>query len=134
MEENTQGTSPTPAPTPAPVPPTPPASKPAGSGLEPKVAAALSYVLGFITGAFFFFTSKDKFVKFHAMQSIITSVALIIIDYILGFALRYSWWRISGVWNLIVFVLFIFLIYKAYNQEKYKLPLIGDWAEKWSSK
>lgn len=117
-----------------PAPQQPPAGQSAGTGLEPKVAAALSYVLGFITGAFFFLTSKDKFVKFHAMQSIIASVAVLIIGYVLDIILYSFWWRIHSLWNLAVFLVFIFLIYKAYSQEKYKLPVLGDLAEKWSQK
>ncbi|MFA5076742.1 MAG: hypothetical protein WC480_05030 [Patescibacteria group bacterium] len=127
-EANQTGASPTP-PTPTPEP-----NKAAG-GLEPKVAAALSYVLGFITGILFIAVSKDKFVRFHAMQSIITSVVLIVINYLLDYILiHWFWWSLISIWQLFILALFVLLIYKAYNQEKYKLPIIGDYAEKFSEK
>ncbi len=99
-------------------------------GLAPNVAAALSYVLGWLTGIVFFLISKDKFVKFHAMQSIITSLAAMVIHYVLFSVLRL--WSIVGLFNLAVFALFIFLIVQAYQQKMYKLPVIGDLAEQWA--
>ena len=99
------------------------------SGTNANTAAALSYVLGFITGAYFYMTSKDTYVRFHAMQSIILSVGLIVLDYVLGFipGLGTVLTSLIGLGSLILFVV---LIIKAYHGEKYKLPVIGDFAEK----
>jgi len=104
-----------------------------GQGLAPNVAGALSYVLGFITGVIFLIISKDKFVRFHAMQSIIVSVLLWIVDYALGMFF-YRWFYFSGFYSLAVLALFIFLIYQAYQNKLFKLPVLGDLAEKWSAK
>ncbi|MEK7139238.1 MAG: hypothetical protein AAB817_00895, partial [Patescibacteria group bacterium] len=107
---------------------------PASAGLTPNVAAALAYVLGFITGIIFLITSKDAFVRFHAWQSIVTSIAVMVVGWGLDFALGSYWWRVDGIWNVLVFALFIFLIYQAYRQVKYKLPFFGDLAEKMAAK
>jgi len=106
-----------------------PTPTPAPSVKDANLYAALSYVLGLITGIFFFLISKDKYVRFHAMQSIVLSVVLAVVSYILG--------RVPGIggmidslFSLAALVLYIVLIIKAYKGEKYKLPVIGDFAEK----
>jgi uncharacterized membrane protein len=95
------------------------------SGLKPNMAAALAYLLGFISGAYFFVTYKDKFVRFHALQSIITSVALLIVVNILGDFLFFA-----GIFNILILVFYGFLMYQAYLNKLFKLPFIGDFAEK----
>ena len=98
-------------------------------GMEENVAALLSYVLGWVTGLIFFLIEKEsKFVKFHAMQSIITFGALTILS-ILFFWLPVLIWLL----NVIGLVLWIVLMIKAYQGVKFKLPFIGDLAEKWSA-
>jgi len=95
------------------------------TGLEENVAGLLCYVAGWITGLIFFLIEKDsQFVKFHAMQSIITFGACVI----LGFIPVIGW----IIW-ILALVLWILLMVKAYQGQKFKLPLIGDLAEKWSS-
>jgi uncharacterized membrane protein len=95
------------------------------TGLEENVAALLSYVVGWITGLIFFLIEKDsKFVKFHAMQSIITFGACAILSFI-----PFLNWI---VW-ILALILWIVLMVKAYQGQKFKLPGIGDLAEKWSA-
>jgi uncharacterized membrane protein len=102
------------------------------TGLEENVAALLSYVLTWLTGIIFFLIEKDsKFVKFHAMQSIVTFVALMIISWILSVIPFIGWVLSTLIWILVV-VLWIVLMIKAYRGEKFKLPVAGDLAEKWS--
>ena len=97
-----------------------------GGGMQPNLAAALSYVLGFITGIYFWVTEKEnKFVRFHAMQSLLSSVAVIIINRILV----YTPSLISGLFSLAVFIVWLMLIYKAYNNETWELPVIGGIAK-----
>lgn len=97
------------------------------NGLTPNVAAALSYPLGFISGLFFFMTSKDKFVRFHALQSTITCVGFIVLNLALNMVGLYF---LTGILNLAIFLLFVFLVVKAYQGEEYKLPVVGDIALK----
>ena len=102
-------------------------------GMDENIEAALSYLLGFLTGILFFVLEKDsKFVKFHAMQSIAVFVALYVINFVLGIVLAIT---IVGLMlfpliYLIELILWILLMYKAYKGEKYKLPVVGDFAEK----
>ncbi len=103
------------------------------TGMEENVAALLSYVFGFITGLIFFLIEKEsKFVRFHAMQSIVFSVALLIIYLILGIIPIVGWILIPIV-GIVGFVFWIILLIKAYQGAHYKLPLLGNLAEKWSS-
>jgi uncharacterized membrane protein len=102
------------------------------SGMQSNVAGLLCYIL--IIGIIFLFVEplkSDKFVRFHAFQSIFYWVAVIIIFFCLGLVLPLGLW-IAIYWplRLLTLAVMIFLMYKAYNNERYKLPFIGDLAEK----
>ena len=72
-----------------------------------------------------------KFIRFHAFQSIFYWIAVIVIFMVIGLVLPLSIWvLIYWPLRLLSFILMIFLMFKAYNNEKYKLPVIGDLAEK----
>ena len=58
-----------------------------GTGLPKNTAAALSYVLGPITGVLFYVLEKDPFVRFHAMQSIVVFVLLFVLQWVFGLTL-----------------------------------------------
>jgi uncharacterized membrane protein len=95
------------------------------TGLDPKLAGLLCYLLLWVTGLIFLLIEKeDKFVRFHAIQSIIT-FGFINVIFIIIFWLPFTW----IIW-LLALVLWIVLMYKAYQGEKYKLPIAGDIAEK----
>jgi len=101
-------------------------------GLEQNVAGLLCYVVGWITGLIFFLVEKDnKFVRFHAMQSIIVFGGLTVIGIILGMIPILGWVVGALLWLLAV-VLWILLMVKAYQNTWYKLPWVGDLAEKYS--
>ena len=100
------------------------------TGLQANIAGLLCYVLGWITGLVFILIEKEsKFVRFHAIQSIYVFGALTIAGIvfswipIIGFALG---WLIS----VLGFVLWIVLMFKAYQGNMYKLPWAGNLAEK----
>lgn len=97
------------------------------NGLTSNNAAALSYLLGFISGIFFFLTSKDKFVRFHALQSTIASLGFVVLNFVLGMIGLYMF---TNLVNLVTLILFIFLIVQAYQGKQFKLPVIGDVASK----
>ena len=98
------------------------------TGLEENVAGFFCYLLGFITGIVFLAVEKkSSFVKFHAMQSTITFLGLFIISLILGFIpiiglLVYPIWILS-------LVLWLLLMIKALQGERYSLPIVGKMAE-----
>lgn len=98
-------------------------------GLEENVEASLCYVLGWITGLIFFLLEeKSKFVRFHALQSTITFLGFTVLSIFFGM-IPFIGWALSSLIVLLGFVLWIVLIIKAYQGEKYKLPIAGDIAE-----
>jgi len=103
------------------------------TGIEANVAGLLSYVLGFITGIIFFVIEKEnKFVRFHAMQSIITFGSLFVLGLMLGVVFRFTYvgYTISSLLWIVDIILWILLMVKAYQGEYFKLPVVGDIAEK----
>jgi uncharacterized membrane protein len=125
--------------------PAPAAGAPAQSptaGLQENVAGLLCYVLGWITGLIFLFVDKRPFVRFHAAQSIVVFGALTIIYIIIGqfFVASYvagGWAFYSMIYLLLRLaglVLWILLMVKAYQGQRYKLPLAGDFAESLAGK
>lgn len=95
--------------------------------LDPKVGGLLAYLAGWVSGLILFLISKDPYVRFHAMQSIIYFAGLSIINIVFGFIPFIS--IVVMLINLASFVLWIVLMVKAYSGEKFKLPVIGDIAE-----
>lgn len=97
---------------------------------DDNIKGTLAYLLGFITGIVLLLTEKkSQFVRFHAMQSTILFGGLFIINIALSFILLLGWLT-NIVLSLVAFVLWLVLMWKAFNGEKYKLPYIGDLAEK----
>ena len=99
-------------------------------GLDENVAGLLCYVLGWITGlVFFLIEPNNKFVRFHAIQSMVVFGALTILGIIFGFIPVIGGF-ISWVIYILGIVLWIILMVKAYQGTRYKLPLSGEFAEK----
>ncbi len=99
-------------------------------GLDANVAACLSYLFGFITGILFYVLEKEnKFVKFHAMQSIAVYGSFFVLMVILSF-IPVIGWMLMPIVSIASFVLWIILMLKAYQGERFKLPFAGDIAEK----
>jgi uncharacterized membrane protein len=105
------------------------------------VAGALSYIV--IVGIVFLIIEpykRDRFVRFHAFQAIFFTVAVIIVSIVVGMlatstlflsgAMFSLMWGLYLLFRLAVFICWLFLIFKAYNNEMFKLPVIGDIAEK----
>lgn len=96
--------------------------------------AALAYFLGPVTGIIFLLMEKkNAYIRFHAMQSTIVFGAILLLNIILGIIPVLGWvvaLVLSPLITLISFVLWIILMWKAYNGEKYKLPYFGELAEK----
>jgi len=116
-------------------------------GMSPNVAGFLCYVAMWITGiVFVLLEKKSTFVKFHAWQSIMTFVALTVVQIILLTIVAIIpdspvLWRVADVFNvfsdivwLIIVGLWIALMILAYQGKMWKVPLAGDWAEKQASK
>ena len=121
--------------------------------MDPKVAAAISYI--WIVGLVFFFIEKEnKFVRFHAMQSILFGIAntvILIVLMLVGVVLTFAFgiggavvggpigtlvsllvWLVWLLFWLIAIALLVGLVFaaiKAYQGQKFKLPIIGNMAE-----
>ena len=116
------------------------AALPSAGPLSSNIAALLSYVLWFITGIIFLMLEpykNDKFVRFHASQSIGLSVALVavpialsILGGTLGILTGGQGSLIlaipSALINLGFLVLWVFCMIKAYGNEMFRVPVIED--------
>jgi uncharacterized membrane protein len=123
------------------------------TGLDENIAALLSYIVHFVSGLIFFFIEKDsRLVRFHAMQAIILGGVF----FIGSFVLLFLWFVISVIaaqihsllGTLVGLVLgFLIVVFyvaflagwvmgmvKAFQGQYYKLPVIGNFAEKFSAK
>jgi len=97
------------------------------TGLKKETSAALSYVLGPVTGIVFLLLEKDSFVKFHAMQSTVTFVLLFVLQWV--FAMTIILLALVPLVSILGFVLWLLLIYKAWQGQEYELPFVGKIAE-----
>jgi len=101
--------------------------------LEPNVAGLLCYVVGWISGVIFLLLEqKNKFVRFHAIQSIIVFGALHVAGIILG-RIPFIGLFFGSLIGILGFILWIVLMVKAYNHQRYKVPWAGDLADKLSA-
>lgn len=92
-----------------------------------ETAGALSYVLGPVTGVFFLVTSKDPFVRFHAMQSTVVFVALMVLQWIFGITIILI--PLSALVGVATFILWLVLIYKAWQGDQWEVPILGKVAK-----
>jgi uncharacterized membrane protein len=114
--------------------------QPMAAALQSNIAGLLSYLVGFISGVFFMAVEpykSNRFVRFHALQSIFLSVIWIVAHFILGALftiLPWTLWSVVSALSSLVsvgfLVIFVLLMYKAYTNEQFKLPVIGDFAER----
>jgi len=108
-------------------PQTPPSS---GGGLEPNIAALLAYI--FWIPAILWLViepyKNDRFIRFHSFQALILGAVWFVVYTVL--AITIVGLLIAPILMLVTLGVAIFMAYKAYNKEMFKLPLIGDFAEK----
>ena len=90
--------------------------------LDANIQATLSYIP--LVGVIFFLISKDEFVRFHAMQSIVLMVLSFGLSFIAGITVILA--ILVPFINLALFIAAIFAAFKAYKNEKYELPVIGN--------
>jgi len=132
----------------------PPVQTPKSStGLDENIAALLAYIFHWVSGLIFFLIEKEsRLVRFHAMQSILLSVvvavvviALLIISFIvglistqlpgfLGTIVSLVIWLVWMVLWFGVLIAWIICLVKAFQSQYFKLPIIGNFAEKFSAK
>jgi len=101
-------------------------SKKTTMGLPVNTEAALCYLGFWVTGLVFLLVEKDnKFIRFHALQSLATFAPLMMLTMfpVVG------WILAPFIW-LGIFVIWLVCIVKAFQGDKFKLPLVGDFVEK----
>lgn len=120
-----------------------PASGSSSTGLDPKLAGLLCYLLAWVTGLIFILLEKDsKFVRFHALQSIfffggLTALSFVfsILGYLLGWMAVFAWligFVLAPILWVLVFVLWIVLMVKAFQGEMWRLPVVGEMAARYA--
>ena len=104
------------------------------NGLTDNTAAGLAYVT--IIPAIIFLVvapyNQKSFIRFHAWQSIFLFVATVIIQIVLGM-IPFIGWIILAPFTLLVLVVWVICLIKAFNGQRFSLPLIGKFAEKQAS-
>jgi uncharacterized membrane protein len=101
------------------------------TGLESNVAAALCYSLGLVTGLLFLVLEKDdKFVRYHAVQSILFNIVAIAMPTVLAISIIGI--IFIPIWWIASVVIWIILMIKAYQGERMSLPIIGEIAKRQS--
>jgi uncharacterized membrane protein len=116
------------------------------SGLDENVAGLLCYVLGWVTGIIFFLIDKRPYVRFHAAQSIVVFGGLQIINIAIGIIFGAGFMMMGGfgtfglgaalygLTSLLALVLWVLLMVKAYQGEKFQVPVAGGIAQSLAGK
>lgn len=100
-------------------------------GLKENVEGSLCYSLGLITGILFLFIEKEsQFVRFHAMQSTSVFLPLFVIQILTFISFPFASLILEPIIVLLEAILWVFLMYKAFKGERYKLPVFGDFSER----
>jgi uncharacterized membrane protein len=111
------------------------------TGLPANVAGALAYMLGPITGVLFYVLERDnRFVRFHAAQSIAVSIVMIVISIVLGILgavlgfIPFIGWIVAGMLSLgvslVSLVLWLFLMWQAFQGKEWEVPFAGVFARR----
>ena len=119
----------------------------ADSGMAENVAGLLCYVLGWVTGIIFLLIDKRPYVRFHAAQSIVVFGGLFLIRIAVGIFFGFGAGLMMGGWgafgmgaalysliSLVGFILWILLMVKAYQGEKFQVPGAAGIAESLAGK
>jgi uncharacterized membrane protein len=108
-------------------------------GMQPNIEAGLSYVLGWVTGLIFFLVEKqNRFVRFHAMQSILFFGGLTVIQILLNIVgnfpfLGFFAFLVGIAIDIIGVVGYIVLLINGFQGKYFKLPIVGDYAERYAN-
>lgn len=97
------------------------------TGIDANIAAALSYLVGFVTGIIFLVVEKEnRFVRFHAMQSTLVFAGIVVIDILVNIVPFLGALVVAFLIMPASAVLWLLLMFKAYHGEEYKLPWVGQ--------
>jgi uncharacterized membrane protein len=113
-------------------------------GLDVRVERVLAYAFGWVSGIILFFFEKNRNVRWHAAQSMVTfgslSILMLVVSMLRGYLAWIpiiGWIATAGLGLLLsilgwVFgILWVWLIIMAIVREDYRLPIVGDWIRYW---
>lgn len=119
-------------------------------GLDANVTALIGYLIGIVALILIFIEKDNRFVRFHALQSVLWAVActvgiiaLAIVGTIIGLIVGQVSSGLATIVGLLIFLLYLALIFgmlggliygaiKAFGGSMSKLPFVGNLAEKWT--
>ena len=105
-------------------------SEKSSTGLDANIAGMLCYFGFFITGILFLVLEKQSsYVRFHAMQSTFAFIGLFAAHWV-GLLVPVLGWVFSCLVQMAAIGVWIFMMVKAFQGERYKLPIAGDMVEK----
>ena len=105
--------------------------KDSSAGADQNLKALLCYLFGFVTGIIFLAIERDKTIRFHAAQSVAVFLPAAVVMWVLGF-IPVLGWIINYFLSIVLFILWIVLMVKAYRGEKYRVPYAADIADKFA--
>ncbi|TMC95984.1 MAG: hypothetical protein E6J11_12635 [Chloroflexi bacterium] len=116
---------------------------PSSIGMDPKVSAGLGYLILVVGLIFFFIEKQNRFVRFHTLQAVLLAISLFVLFFVIifaGIAAAFVNGGLAGLifslGNLVVwvggFIAWLVGMINAFQGKYFKLPVIGDLAERWS--
>jgi uncharacterized membrane protein len=133
--------------------PPPVSTAKSSTGLDENIAALLAYIFGWVSGLVFFLIEKDsKLVRFHAMQSILFCVVVAVLGFalwivtflllivaamlpdVMGTLFGLLATLICLIFSIAGLIAWILCVVRAYQGQFFKLPVIGNMAEKIANK
>lgn len=100
------------------------------TGLNSNIAAVLAYAFGCVSGIVFLIVERhDRYVRFHAMQSTLTFLGVLVAALIVG-SLPVGGALLTALVSIAAGVIWLVLIFKAFTGQRYKLPYVGEIAER----
>ncbi len=111
--------------------------------MDPNISAGLGYLIPLVGLIFFFIEKQNRFVRFHTLQSVLLAVSGFVLFFVLffvGIALAFVSSNLGGLILVLgytvipigLFVGWLIAMINAFQGKIFKLPLIGDLAERWS--
>lgn len=100
-------------------------AKKSGTGLPKNTAAALSVVLApTVVGTLvFLFLEKDSYVRFYSIQALVMGLVLVVLQW--AFTITIIFIPLAGLLTVLGFILWLMMIYKAWQGIEWELPVVG---------
>ena len=114
-------------------------------GLDERLERVLAYAFGWVSGIILFVFEKNRNVRWHAAQSMVTFGTLSILMFVVSMLKNFLAWipligwltsaglglLISALWWVMV-ILWLWLMVMAFVREDYRLPIVSDWVRYWA--